>query len=86
MFYFSATYIPPEKQHFGFFSGVNWSKDEYPRLENRRKVTLSRNRPQSADDHERYVKSSLSKLSMLENKLQDKGISIKFQPVDVPET
>lgn len=83
---FLATYIPPEKQHSGFFSGVNWSKDKYPRLKNRKIVTLSRNSSQSAEDHERYVQRSLSKLSTLENKLQDKGISIKFQPVDVPET
>lgn len=83
---FSATYIPPERQHSGFFSGVNWSKDEYPRMKNRTKVTLSRNRLQSAEDHERYVQRSLSKLSALESKLRNKGISIKFQPIDVPET
>jgi len=81
-----ATYIPPEKQHFGFFAGVNWSEDKYPRLKNRRKATLSINRLQSAEDQEKYVKRSLSKLSTLERKLKDKGISIKFQPVAVPET
>ncbi|TGZ51333.1 MKI67 FHA domain-interacting nucleolar phosphoprotein-like [Temnothorax longispinosus] len=81
-----ATYIPPEKQHFGFFAGVNWSKDKYPRLVKRKEVTLRRNRTQSAEDHERYVKRSLRKLSTLESKLKDKGISMKFQPVDAPET
>ncbi|XP_014485868.1 PREDICTED: MKI67 FHA domain-interacting nucleolar phosphoprotein [Dinoponera quadriceps] len=81
-----ATYIPPEKQHFGFFSGVNWSMENYPRLKNRQKVTLQRNSIQSAEDHQNYVKSSLSKLSVLESKLQERGISIKFQPVDVPQS
>ncbi|KAL0114627.1 hypothetical protein PUN28_011731 [Cardiocondyla obscurior] len=81
-----AVYIPPEKQHFGFFSGENWSRDKYPRLKNRKQVTLSRNCVQSAEDHRRYVQKSLSKLAALESKLQDKGISIKFQPVDVPST
>ncbi|XP_011881996.1 PREDICTED: MKI67 FHA domain-interacting nucleolar phosphoprotein-like [Vollenhovia emeryi] len=81
-----ATYIPPEKQHFGFFSGENWTADKYPKLKNRKEVTLSRNSLQSAEDHVRYAQSSLSKLSALENKLKDKGISMKFQPVDVPET
>lgn len=84
--FFLATYIPPEKQHFGFFSGTNWTENKYPRLKNRRKATLSRNRLQSAEDYERYIKRSLNKLSTLESKLQDKGISIKFQPVDVPDT
>lgn len=83
---FSATYIPPEKQHPRFFFGANWSEDNYPRLKNRKEVTLNRNRPQSAEDYKRYVHRSLSKLSALESKLQDKGISIKFQPVDVPKT
>lgn len=86
IYFFPATYIPPEKQHSGFFLGTNWSEDKYPRLKNRRKTTLSRNRLQSAEDHQRYVKRSLSKLSTLESKLQEKGISIKFQPVDVPDT
>ncbi|XP_011640304.1 MKI67 FHA domain-interacting nucleolar phosphoprotein-like [Pogonomyrmex barbatus] len=81
-----VTYIPPEKQHFGFFSGANWSEDEYPKLKNRRKATLGRNRLQSAENHKKYVKRSLRKLSTLESKLKEKGISIKFQPIDVPET
>ncbi|XP_018055840.1 PREDICTED: MKI67 FHA domain-interacting nucleolar phosphoprotein-like [Atta colombica] len=78
-----ATYIPPEKQHSGFFLGINWSEDKYPRLKNRRRTTLSRNLLQSAGDHEKYVQRLLDKLSALENKLQEKGISIKFQPVDI---
>lgn len=81
-----ATYIPPERQHLGFFSGVNWSADKYPRLKNRRKVTQGRNRLQSDEDHKRYVQRMLHKLSTLEKKLEDKGISIKFQVVDVPKT
>ncbi|XP_012538253.1 MKI67 FHA domain-interacting nucleolar phosphoprotein [Monomorium pharaonis] len=81
-----ATYIPPEKQHSGFFSGKDWSEDEYPRLKNRKKTTQNRNSTQSAEDYEKFVKRSLDKLSTLEKKLQDKGISMKFQPVDVPQT
>ncbi|KYM99048.1 MKI67 FHA domain-interacting nucleolar phosphoprotein-like protein [Cyphomyrmex costatus] len=80
-----ATYIPSEKQHSGFFSGVNWSEDKYPKLKNRRQTTLSKNRLQSAKDHEKYVQRSLNNLSALESKLQVKGISIKFEPVDVPK-
>jgi len=83
---FPATYIPPEKQHSGFFSGANWSENNYPRLKNRKEATQNRNRLQSAEDHKRYVQKSLDKLSALERKLQDKGISIKFQPIDVPKT
>ncbi|KAG5323325.1 MK67I protein, partial [Acromyrmex heyeri] len=78
-----ATYISPEKQHSRFFLGTNWLENKYPRLKNRRRITLSRNRLQSAGDHEKYVQRSLDKLSALESKLQDKGISIKFQPVDI---
>ena len=81
-----ATYIPPEKQHIGFFAGVNWSENKYPKLKNRRKTMLCKNRVQNAEDYEKYVKKSLNNLSMLESKLQDKGISIKFQPVDIPDT
>ncbi|EFN83493.1 MKI67 FHA domain-interacting nucleolar phosphoprotein-like [Harpegnathos saltator] len=80
-----ATYIPPEKQHPGFFLGFNWSEDQYPKLKNRRKVTTQRNNSQSTEDYKNFVKSSLSKLSALEGKLQKKGISIKFQAVDVPQ-
>ncbi|XP_029661613.1 MKI67 FHA domain-interacting nucleolar phosphoprotein-like [Formica exsecta] len=80
-----ATYIPPEKQHFGFFMGVNWSEDKYPKLVNRRKTILRKNRVQSAEAYKKYIDKSLNKLSMLEDRLQDKGISIKFQPVDVPK-
>jgi len=81
-----TTYISPKKQHFGYFSGRNWSEDKYPKLKNRAKATLSRNRFQSTEDLERYVAKSLSKLSALESKLQEKGINIKFQPTDVPKT
>ncbi|KAM0727754.1 MKI67 FHA domain-interacting nucleolar phosphoprotein-like [Formica fusca] len=81
-----ATYIPPEKQHFGFFMGVNWTEDEYPKLRSRSKTILRKNRVQSAEAYKKYIKNSLNKLSMLEDKLQDKGISIKFQPIDVPKS
>ncbi|XP_032667047.1 MKI67 FHA domain-interacting nucleolar phosphoprotein [Odontomachus brunneus] len=80
-----ATYIPPEKQHSGFFSGANWSEKKYPKLRNRQRAISQKNSTQNAEDHQNYVKSSLSKLSTLENKLQMKGISIKFEPVDMPQ-
>lgn len=57
----------------------------YPKLKNRRKATLQRNNIQSEEDYKNYVKSSLDKLSTLESKLQQRKISIKFQPVDVPQ-
>lgn len=85
LFLFPATYIPPEKQHSGFFSGVNWSKDKYPKFKNRQRATAQRNNMQSATDQKNYVKSSLRKLSALESKLEMAGISIKFEPVDVPQ-
>ncbi|XP_070165703.1 MKI67 FHA domain-interacting nucleolar phosphoprotein-like [Polyergus mexicanus] len=81
-----ATYIPPEKQHFGYFMGVNWTQNEYPKLRSRSKTILRKNRVQSAEAYKKYIKNSLNKLSMLEDKLQDKGISIKFQPIDVPKS
>lgn len=83
---FSAIYVPPERQHRRFFAGTNWSEEKYPKLKNRHKVTLHRNNSQSTEDHKKYVERSLHKLSELESKLQNKGISIKFQPVDVPQT
>lgn len=82
---FLATYIPPEKQHFGFFMGLNWTENTYPKLKNRKKTVLCKNSVQSTDDYKSYIKKSLNKLSTLEGKLQEKGITIKFQPVDVPK-
>ncbi|KAL6441279.1 hypothetical protein ACFW04_003499 [Cataglyphis niger] len=81
-----ATYIPPEKQHFGFFMGVNWTEDKYPKLISRSKTILRKNHIQNNKVYKKYIKNSLNKLSMLEDKLQDKGISIKFQPIDVPKS
>ncbi|XP_050445588.1 MKI67 FHA domain-interacting nucleolar phosphoprotein-like [Cataglyphis hispanica] len=81
-----ATYIPPEKQHFGFFIGVNWTEDKYPKLKSRSKTILRKNRVQNDKAYKKYIKNSLNKLSTLEDKLQDKGISIKFQPIDVPKS
>ncbi|EFN62136.1 MKI67 FHA domain-interacting nucleolar phosphoprotein-like [Camponotus floridanus] len=80
-----ATYIPPEKQHFGFFMGLNWTENTYPKLENRRKMVLRKNRDQSTENYKSYIEKSLNKLSTLEGKLQEKGINIKFQPIDVPK-
>ncbi|GAB1859253.1 Mki67 fha domain-interacting nucleolar phospho [Camponotus japonicus] len=80
-----ATYIPPEKQHFGFFMGLNWTENTYPKLKNRRKMVLCKNRVQSTENYKSYIEKSLNKLSTLEGKLQEKGITIKFQPVDVPK-
>lgn len=83
---FLAAYIPPEKQHFGFFMGVNWTEDKYPKLTRRSKTILRKNRVQNDKAYKKYIKNSLNKLSTLEDKLQDKGISIKFQPIDVPKS
>ncbi|XP_020279294.1 MKI67 FHA domain-interacting nucleolar phosphoprotein-like [Pseudomyrmex gracilis] len=81
-----ATYIPPEKQHSRYFCGYSWTEQNCPKLRNRKKENLHKNAPQSVENHEKYVKRSLKKLSALESKLQEKGISLNFQPVDVPET
>lgn len=66
--------------------GVNWTEDKYPKLKSRSKTILRKNHVQSDEAYKKYIKNSLNKLSMLEDKLQDKGISIKFQPIDVPKS
>ncbi|EZA61762.1 hypothetical protein DMN91_004482 [Ooceraea biroi] len=81
-----ATYIPPEREHHRFFLGKNWSEENYPKLQERQKMIRTKNAVQSAEDYERYVQKSRNKLSALEKKLEDKGISMKFQPIGVPET
>lgn len=83
--YLLATYIPPQKQHPGFFAGGNWTESKYPKLKKREKVTRCRNNQQSAEEYENYVKKSLNRLSTLEHKLRDRGISLKFQVVDIPQ-
>lgn len=48
-------------------------------------MVLCKNRVQSTENYKSYIEKSLNKLSTLEGKLQEKGITIKFQPVDVPK-
>jgi len=43
-----------------------------------------KNASQSSKHYMNYVQKSLSKLSKLKKKLDQKGIDIKFQPVNVP--
>ena len=86
IYIFIATYIPPEKQHFGFFFGKNWSGESYPKLENRKNEITSNRAIISKSKHNKFVKKSLNKLSMLEKKLKAKGINFKFAPVDVSNT
>ncbi|KAL6427613.1 hypothetical protein ACFW04_008824 [Cataglyphis niger] len=71
-------------RHFGFFMGINWSEDKYPKLRNRRQIILHKNCVQSAEVYRKYIENLLNKLSVLEDKLHNKGINIKFQPIDVP--
>ncbi|XP_043492824.1 MKI67 FHA domain-interacting nucleolar phosphoprotein [Polistes fuscatus] len=77
-----ATFIPPEKQHFGFFAGKSWSKTKYPKAVNRKKVNADRNSIISDGKHKQYTKKSLRNLTKLEEKLKAKGIDLKFKPVD----
>ncbi|KAL2728924.1 MKI67 FHA domain-interacting nucleolar phosphoprotein-like [Vespula squamosa] len=76
-----ATYIPPEKQHIGFFVGKSWTKSRYPKLVNRRKITAIRNSIISDDKHKQYTKKNLRNLTKLEEKLKEKGINLKFNSI-----
>lgn len=77
-----ATYIPPEKQHSGFFVGRSWTKEIYPKIINRNKVTKIRNGNIDKKKHIRFVQSTKDKLSILEKKLKEKGFDMKFIPID----
>lgn len=48
-------------------------------------MVLRKNRIQGTEEYKKYIEKSLNKLSTLEGKLQEKGITIKFQPNDVPK-
>ena len=78
-----ATYIPPERQHARFFAGRTWTKDSYPKLLNRKKVTEIRNAKTKQKEHARFIQSSKDKLSALEKKLKDKGYNLQFTSVAV---
>ncbi|CAL7948705.1 unnamed protein product [Xylocopa violacea] len=77
-----ATYIPPEKQHNGFFTRRTWTKDIYPKVTNRKRITKIRNRNISNDRHSNFVESTKQKLSNLEKKMKEKGFDMKFTPVN----
>lgn len=81
--YFSVTYIPPEKQHFGFFFGKKITPNSYPRLENRNKIIKSNHAPITETKHKKCVKTSLKRLSTLEKKLKMKGINFSFKAIDL---
>ncbi|XP_047356294.1 MKI67 FHA domain-interacting nucleolar phosphoprotein-like [Vespa velutina] len=80
-----ATYIPPEKQHIGFFVGKSWTKTRYPKVINRRKITIIRNSIISDDKHKLYTKKSLRNLTKLEEKLKENGINLKFNSIVLPD-
>ncbi|KOX77427.1 MKI67 FHA domain-interacting nucleolar phosphoprotein-like [Melipona quadrifasciata] len=77
-----ATYIPPEKQHNGFFTGESWSEEIYPKIINRNKVNKVRNGNVNKQNHVSFVQSTRDKLSALEKKLKEKGFDMNFIPVD----
>ncbi|XP_043485085.1 MKI67 FHA domain-interacting nucleolar phosphoprotein-like [Leptopilina heterotoma] len=81
-----VSYIPPERQHFGFFFGKKITPTSYPRLENRNKVIKLNRAPITETKQKKRVKTSLRKLSVLEKKLKDKGINFTFKPVDLPKS
>lgn len=80
------TYIPPEKQHFGFFFGKKITANSYPKLENRNEKIKLNHAPITESKHKKHVKTSLRKLSVLEEKLKNKGIDFTFKPVDLSKS
>ncbi|XP_001600029.1 MKI67 FHA domain-interacting nucleolar phosphoprotein-like [Nasonia vitripennis] len=80
-----ATYIPPEKQHFGFFAGKPWTSKIYPKINNRIKELKKNENSISQTQYKKNVKKSLKQLSALEQKLKSSGVNIKFKPKDVPK-
>lgn len=82
--FFIATYIPPEKQHIGFFAGKPWTAKIYPGLTNRIKELKKNESPISVQIYKKNVRRSLKQLSALEEKLKSKGVNVKFKPADVP--
>lgn len=77
-----ATYIPPEKQHNGFFAGKTWTTKIYPKVINRNKVTKIRNGGVQNQRHVSFEQSTRHKLSALEKKLKEKGFDMNFVPID----
>lgn len=80
-----ATYIPPEKQHRGFFAGEAWSEQEYPKLAHRIRTARKREAAISKKRHETFVCSTKHKLSNLEKKLKAKGVDLDLKSVIVSE-
>ncbi|XP_011504184.1 PREDICTED: MKI67 FHA domain-interacting nucleolar phosphoprotein [Ceratosolen solmsi marchali] len=81
----TTTYIPPEKQHWGFFSHKPWSSKNYPRILNRMKELKKNESPVSEINYYKNVRRSLRQISALEEKLKSSGINIKFKLADVPK-
>ena len=85
LFLFIATYIPPEKQHYGFFAGKPWTANIYPTLTNRIKELKKNESPISVKNYRKNVRRSLRQLADLEEKLKNEGVNVKFKPVNVPK-
>ncbi|XP_053993961.1 MKI67 FHA domain-interacting nucleolar phosphoprotein-like [Hylaeus anthracinus] len=77
-----ATYIPPEKQHPGFFAGTPWTKKAYPKLINRSNINKRRNRSIQGQEHKSFKEKTKNRLAALEKVLKEKGYDIKFIPTD----
>lgn len=80
-----AVYIPPDEQHFGFFSGQPWSEKRYPKLAHRIRITRKRNCRITKKQHEEFVRKTKCKLSNLERKLKQKGIDLNFDSIIATE-
>ncbi|XP_058801890.1 MKI67 FHA domain-interacting nucleolar phosphoprotein-like [Phymastichus coffea] len=80
-----ATFIPPEKQHKGFFIGKPWTSKIYPKAVNRVKELKKNESLITEKVYKKNVRRSLRQLSALEKKLKNVGVDLKFKPVDAPK-
>ncbi|XP_011302081.1 MKI67 FHA domain-interacting nucleolar phosphoprotein-like [Fopius arisanus] len=78
-----AEYIPPEKQHGGYFRGLNWKIGGHPKLKTRRKAIQNANGPITQADHNKFLKKTVGKLSKLSQLLKNEGIDFKMKLGDV---
>ncbi|XP_014203981.1 MKI67 FHA domain-interacting nucleolar phosphoprotein-like [Copidosoma floridanum] len=80
-----TTYIPPEKQHRGFFLGQPWTTKINPKVKNRMKELKKNDLPLDEAKHVKKAKKSLQKLAALEETLKSAGVNLKFKPKNVPK-
>lgn len=74
-----AQFIDPAKQHGGYFKGNNWTKQNYPRLQNRKKAIKRINNPVKTVDHQKFIKKTVEHFTGLSKKLKAAGIDLDFK-------